>query len=145
MSQAYGGAGIPAAQTRTEPSAWAVGWTLFAAIMMAIQGAWWFVSGLVGLVNDDFYVATSDYILQFNVTTWGWIHLVLGVVLFLAGIALFSGAVWARTIGVIVATVAMFGGFAWLPYFPFWAILFIVASAFVIWALTVHGRDVAAP
>jgi type III secretory pathway component EscV len=64
-------------------------------------------------------------------------------VVLLAGIALFSGAVWARTVGVIVAVLWALVGFAWLPYYPAWAFIFIAVSVFVIWALTVHGRDIA--
>ena len=77
-------------------------------------------------------------------TTWGWIHLIAGIVVFIAGIYLLSGQVWARTIGVIMAIVSILANFAWLPWYPFWSILMIVAAGFVIWALTVHGRDIEA-
>jgi hypothetical protein len=73
----------------------------------------------------------------------GWIHLILGVLVLVAGFALVSGAIWARTVGVIMAFVAALVGFGWLPWYPVWAILIVIASASVIWALTVHGRDVA--
>ncbi len=125
-----------------EPSGAAVGWTMFAAFMMIMLGAWWLIAGLVALVNDDFYVVTRNYIFQFDATTWGWIHLIIGILVLLAGFGLFRGAVWARTVGVIMAMVATLVGFAWLPWYPVWAILFIVAAITVIWALTAHGRDV---
>lgn len=144
MSQAYGGApAAPRSSATTEVSGWAVGWTAFAGVMMAIQGAWWFIAGLVALIDDEFYVVTQEWIFQFDLTTWGWIHLVVGVVLFVAGLSLFTGAVWARTVGVLMAAVATLIAFAWLPYYPLWAILFIVGSISVIWALTAHGRDIA--
>ena len=130
--------------TQREVSGWAVGWTWFAAVMMWIIGAWHAIAGLVGIVNDEFYVATREYIFQFDVTTWGWIHLIAGIVVFIAGIYLLSGQVWARTIGVIVAIVSILANFAWLPWYPFWSILMIAAGGFVIWALTVHGRDIEA-
>ena len=139
MAGAYGSP----AGTSVEPSGWAIGWTAFASTMMLIQGIWWSIAGLVALFNDEFYVVGQEYIFQFDVTTWGWIHLTVGVLVFAAGAALFSGAVWARTVGVIMATIAMFAAFAWLPWYPVWAILFITVSIGVIWALTVHGRDVA--
>ena len=66
----------------------------------------------------------------------------LGIVILLAGMALFSGAVWARTVGVIVAVLWALVGFAWLPWYPVWAILIVAAAFFVIWALKVHGRDI---
>ena len=125
-----------------QTSAAAVGWTVFAACMMLMIGGWWIIAGLVGLINNDFYVKTRNYIFEFDTTAWGWIHLVVGIVVLLAGLALFSGAVWARTVGVIMAFLATLLGFAWLPWFPFWAILIIVASITVIWALTAHGRDI---
>jgi hypothetical protein len=68
--------------------------------------------------------------------------LILGLLVLLAGFGLFSGAVWARTIGVMMALIAALAGFAWLPWYPFWAILIVVASVSVIWALTAHGRDI---
>lgn len=120
----------------------AVGWTAFAALMMILIGFWWVIAGIVGLVNDDFYVTTANYVFKFDTTAWGWIHLIVGILVLLAGFGLFTGAVWARTIGVIMALLAALAGFAWLPWYPFWAILIVVASVSVIWALTAHGRDI---
>jgi hypothetical protein len=139
MASAYGSS----VDTGPEPSGWAVGWITFAGTMMIIQGIWWFMAGLVALFNDEFYVVTPQYILQFDATTWGWIHLLIGLLVLGAGAAVFSGAVWARTVGVIIALIASLAAFAWLPWYPLWAILLIVISIAVIWALTVHGRDVA--
>src|SRR5689334_5512433 len=128
-------------QQRT-PSGAAVGWAAFAGIMMVMIGFWWVFAGLVGLINNDFYATTKNYIFKFDTTAWGWIHLIVGVLVLLAGFGLFSGAVWARTVGVFMALLATLVGFAWLPWYPFWAILIIVASISVIWALTAHGRDI---
>lgn len=126
-----------------EPNSWAIGWTAFAMMMMVLGGTWWIFAGIVALVNDTFYVVGPEYIVQFDVTTWGWIHILLGIVILLSAIGLFSGAVWARTVGVIVAMVWALIGFAWLPWSPLWAVLLITISVFVIWSLTVHGRDLA--
>ena len=126
-----------------QASGWAVGWTGFAGIMMIVGGIWWIIVGLIAVVNDDFYAVTEEYILQFSTTTWGWIHLVLGVVVLLAGIYLFSGAVWARIVGVGVAVLWMITAFSWLPYSPVWAIVLIAISVSIIWSLTAHGRDIA--
>jgi hypothetical protein len=125
-----------------EPSGAAVGSTMFAAVLMMMIGVWWAFAGIVALVNDDFYVATRDYVFKFDATTWGWIHLLLGILVLLAGFALFRGAVWARTIGVIMAVLTTLVGFAWVPWYPVWAILIIAAAISVIWALTAHGRDI---
>jgi hypothetical protein len=125
-----------------QPSGWAIGWTAFAGITMIIMGGWWLISGLVALFNSEFFVVTQNWIFQFDISTWGWIHLIIGIIVLLAGFGLFSGQVWARTVGVIIAVIATFVAFAWLPYYPIWAILYIVASIAIIWALTVHGRDI---
>ena len=128
--------------TTKEPSAWAIGFTAFAGFMMIMMGGWWIISGLVGLFNSEFYVVTLRWIFQFDISTWAWIHLIVGSIILVAGILLFQGAVWARTVGVIIAVIAGLLSFAWLPYYPIWAILFIVVSIAIIWALTAHGRDI---
>jgi hypothetical protein len=110
--------------------------------MMIMIGFWHAIAGLVALFEDTFYVLGQEYVFQFDVTTWGWIHLILGVVVGLAGVALFSGATWARTIGVILAVVSAVAAFAWLPYYPIWGGLIAASAIFVIWALTAHGRDI---
>jgi hypothetical protein len=125
-----------------KPSGWAIGWTAFAGIMMIMMGILWVISGLVAIFNDEFYVVTQNWIFQFDVSTWGWIHLILGAVILASGFGLFSGAVWARIVGVIIAFIAGLVAFTWLPYYPVWGIIFIVISIGVIWALTVHGRDI---
>jgi hypothetical protein len=144
MAQTYGETRPPALPQPAPPSGWAIGWTVFASFMMVLQGCWWILAGLVALFNSEFYVIGNEYVFQFDVTTWGWIHLIVGAVILAAGVALFSGATWARGVGVIVASLAMLIAFAWLPYYPIWALLFIGVSAAVIWSLTVHGRDLAA-
>ena len=123
------------------PSGWAVGWIMFAAIMMLLIGFFHVIAGLVAIVDDNFYVATKEYVFQFDRTTWGWIHLIFGIVVFLAGLSLFKGAIWARTVGVILGVVSAVVGFAWLPWYPIWGIVIVVIAVSVIWALTVHGRD----
>jgi hypothetical protein len=132
-----------AAMQQRERSGAAVGWTAFAAITMVLIGIWWIFAGLIGLINHTFYATTRNYIFKFSPTSWGWIHLITGIVVLLAGFALFTGAIWARTVGVIMAVWAMLVGFAWLPWYPIWAIIIITASFFVMWALTAHGRDIA--
>jgi len=123
-------------------SSWAVGWAGFAGIMLVIIGVMDVIQGIVALANDTFYVVGEEWVFEFNVTTWGWIHLILGVVLVLSGVGIFSGNVAARVVGVIVAALAMIVNFAWLPYYPIWSIVVIAICIAVIWALTAHGRDI---
>lgn len=125
-----------------QPSGWAIGWTYFAAFIMMMVGAWHAIAGIAGIANDESFALTGEYVFKFDTTVWGVIHLVVGIIIILAGFGLFSGAVWARTVGVIMAIVSGIAAFAWLLYQPFWGFLMILASISVIWALTTHGRDV---
>jgi len=127
--------------TQSEPNGWALGWTSYAAVMLMLVGGFHGFAGLVGILENDLYALAGGYVLELDVTTWGWIHLIAGIVVFFAGLGLLSGATWARVVGVTVAVLSMLTNFAWLPWYPLWAIIMITANAFVIWALTVHGRD----
>src|SRR6476646_8452781 len=90
--------------SRSAPvSGLAVGVTLTAAVILIIGGVLHAMQGVVGLATNEFYVTTQKWIFQFDVTTWGWIHVIVGIIAVLAGIGLFSGAVWARTLGVVIA------------------------------------------
>ena len=120
----------------------AVGFINFAGVVLIVGGVFHVIQGIVGLADNDFYVVTQKWVFQLNVTTWGWVHILLGIVAILAGAGLFSGAVWARTFAVIVAGISIIANFVWLPYYPVWALLVIVVDFFVIWALVLHGRDV---
>ncbi|TKR26545.1 hypothetical protein FA014_05140 [Cellulomonas hominis] len=123
----------------------AVGMTVFAGTIMIMIGVMHVFQGIVALVNDTFYVAGEEWVLQLDVTSWGWVHLILGAVVVLAGFFVFRGAVWARTVGVIMAVLSGLASFAWLPYYPVWALVVIALDVFVIWSLTVHGREIAEP
>jgi hypothetical protein len=130
------------ADGQAEPSSWARGFITFAGVMMIIAGAFQALAGVVALFENEFYVATRNYLLQFDATTWGWIHLLLGLVVLFAGFAVLSGQVWGRTIGVILVALSALANFAFIPYYPFWSLIIIALDVFIIWALTVHGRDI---
>jgi len=125
------------------PSGAATGLILFAGIMMILAGTFQAIQGIVALFNDTFYVVGQTWVFSFNVTTWGWIHLLAGILLVVAGYFLFQGAVWARVVGVGVAVISAVLSFMSLPYYPIWSILIITLDVFIIWALTAHGRDIA--
>jgi hypothetical protein len=126
-----------------QPSGWAIGWIYFAAFMMMLIGSFHVIAGLVGIFDDDFYVVGRDYVFQFDATAWGWIHLIMGIIVAVSGAYLVTGAVLARTVGVIMALLSAFAGFAWIPWYPIWGVAIVALSIAVIWALTAHGRDVA--
>lgn len=127
----------------SQRSGWAMGWATFAAIMLMIGGVWGVIVGLAGIAKDEFFIVSPDWVFQLDITTWGWIHLLVGIVLFASGIGIFSGNVLARTVGVIVAALGAIANFAWMPYYPVWSIVAIAIDIAIIWALTAHGRDLA--
>ena len=124
-----------------ETSGTAVGFILFAAIMMIMVGVFQALQGLIAIFENEFYVATRNYLFQFDATTWGWIHLIVGLLVAFAGWGLLSGRTWARVVGVTLAALSATVNFLFLPYYPLWAILIIAVDIFVIWALTAHGRE----
>jgi hypothetical protein len=125
------------------PSAWAAGYAAFAGVVLVMIGFFQAAAGLVAILDDEFYVVGREYVFQFDVTTWGWIHLILGLVVLASGFGIFTGNVAARTVGVLVAAVSGVAAFLWLPWYPVWAIVIIALDIAVIWALTLHGRDIA--
>lgn len=125
-----------------EPSGAAIGWTIFAATMLLIVGSFWIIAGLAGIIGDNTIFISANYIVNVDTTTWGWVHLLVGIIVLLAGFGLFNGQVWARTVGVIVAIGNMIVAFAWLPHYPIWAVCIMAVDITVIWALTAHGKDI---
>ena len=127
--------------TSRKPSGWAVGFTVFAAIMMLMVGVFQALQGLVAIFENEFYVQTRNYLFQFDATAWGWIHLVIGVLVAFAGWGLLSGQTWARVVGITLAVLSAIANFLFIPYYPFWSLLIITLNVFVIWALSAHGRE----
>ena len=120
----------------------AVGFAFFAATMMIMVGVFQAIQGLVALFNDTFYLVGEKWTFQFDVSTWGWIHLLFGALLIVAGIFLLRGATWARWTAVVLAGLSAVVNFMWLPYYPLWGVLVIALNVAIIWALTTHGRAV---
>jgi hypothetical protein len=130
-----------ASRADREASGWAVGLILFAAIMMMMTGFFQVLAGLVAIFENEFYVATRNYLFQFDATTWGWIHLLVGLLVAFAGWGLLSGRTWARTVAITLAVLSAVANFLFIPYYPFWALLIITLDVFVIWAIAAHGGD----
>jgi hypothetical protein len=147
-SRTQSGTPTPAGQTgRTsyssvdEPSGW-TGWIVFAGVMMLMMGAFHAIQGLVALFQDTYYlVAAEGLIVQVDYTTWGWVHLVLGTVVVLAGVALLAGQMWARVIAIILAFGSALVNIAFLGAYPLWSLMMIAIDVLVLWAVTVHGKE----
>jgi hypothetical protein len=118
-----------------------VGFTVFAAVMMIMVGVWQALAGLIAIFENEVYVPTRSYLFELDLSAWGWIHLVLGLVVAFAGWGLLSGQTWARVVGITLAAISATANFLFIPYYPFWSIVIIAVDVFVIWALTAHGRE----
>lgn len=135
-------AGVPRQRdAMPEPTGW-VGWVAFAAVMMIMIGAFHAIAGLVALFNSSYYLVTeSNLVVNVSYTTWGWVHLIGGVVVAAAGFAVMVGQTWARVVGVVVAALSALINLAFLAAYPVWSTIIIALDVLVIYALIVHGRE----
>jgi hypothetical protein len=120
---------------------WATGLTVFAATIMMISGVVQALQGIVALANSEFYVEGREYTFEFDITAWGWIHLLLGIGVAAVGVFIFMGNTWARWTALVVVALAMIANFAWVPYYPVWGIIVLALDGAVIWALTVDTGE----
>jgi hypothetical protein len=118
------------------------GWIAFAGILMIIGGMLQGFYGLVAILNDEWVVWGNTGAVYLDITQWGWVHLVWGVIMVLAGLGVMSGNVLARTLGVILAAITAVVNFMFIPVYPLWSIIVVVVAIVVIYALVAHGRDV---
>ena len=122
------------------PSGFALGMTLVAAVLMMIGGLFDFFEGLAALIRGNFFVVLPNYAFSVSVATWGWLHLITGVVVFVTGAALLTDRLWARVVGVVVASLSAVMNFVMLPYQPVWAIVVIALDIAIIVALCAPRR-----
>lgn len=123
-----------------ERTGW-TGWVVFAGVLMVIAGAVWAIQGLIAVFKNDLVIFGTEGALFLNVTGWGWVHMILGVLLLLCGFLVLQGNMFGRTIAVILAILSIIVNFVWLPVYPVWAIVIITLDVFIIYAVTVHGRE----
>jgi uncharacterized membrane protein len=120
-------------------SGWAVGGITFAGTVMILVGVFQSIAGLVAIIDDNFYVVARNYTFEFDTTAWGWIHLLLGILLVVAGFYLFAARAWAAVTAVVLAGLSAIANFFFIPYYPFWSLLMIGLAVWVIWSLTRRG------
>jgi hypothetical protein len=131
-----------AQQGQPTPRGAATGGATFAGVMMIMVGSFGLFNGLVALLANEFYVNTPNYLFKFDATRWGWIHLLVGLLVLLAGFAVLAGQTWGRAVGIVLAVLSALANFAFIPYYPFWSLTIIALDVFIIWALATHSRDV---
>jgi len=118
-----------------EPSGAAIGFTIVAAVLMMLSGIWNFFEGLGAIIRGSYYIVLPNYAYNLSVHGWGWFHLILGAVVFVAGACLFMDQMWARVVGVAMASISAIVNFLYIPYMPVWSIALIALDVAVIWAL----------
>jgi hypothetical protein len=122
-----------------ETSGWAVGGATFAACMILIIGVFQVIAALTALFDDDFFVVAQHYTFNLDTTGWGWIHLIIGLLLLITAFGLFSRSEWAAIVAIALAGLSALANFFFIPYYPLWSIVIIALDVWVIWALTRPG------
>lgn len=114
----------------------AAGTSIGAAILLLTVGVLSLLQGISAVAEDDLFVVGVNYIYEFDISTWGWIHIVLGAVLIISALGLLTGTTWGRVLAVCIAALSILANFLWLPYYPWWSTLVIALDVVVIWAVT---------
>lgn len=124
---------------------WA-GWVVFAGVLMILLGAFHAIEGVVALLRDEVYlVRPGGLVVHVSYTTWGWLHLVLGIVAALTGLGLLAGNIVARIVGVGIAVLSAIVNLAFVSAQPVWSVVVIALDVVIIYAITVHGRELNSP
>ena len=117
-------------------NAYAGGVTIGAAALLGIAGVFGILQGIAALADDKIFVHEDGWTFEFSLTTWGWIHLIVGIIAVLIAVGMAMASTWARAAAIVIACVSIITQFMWLPWHPWWAILVIVVDLLVIWAVS---------
>ena len=113
----------------------------FAGVLLLVTSAFDVLQGIAAIANEDLYAAGTEYLYKLNVSGWGWVHLVLGVLGIAVAVAILRRVAWGQILGIIIAALAMLTNFAFLPLYPWWSLTIILANLLIIWALSVQLRN----
>jgi hypothetical protein len=116
------------------------GWIAFAGMMMVILGSLDALWGLAAILNNEIVVVGGRGALIFDITAWGWIHLILGLGVALIGFGLLSGNAAARVAGIFVVAINAVAQIVWFPAAPLWAFLLIIIDSVILYQLMVNWR-----
>lgn len=122
---------------------WA-GWIYFAGLMMLMVGLFQAVAGFVALFKEDVYLVGGGQVAFFDYSEWGWIHLTWGIIVALSSFSLMAGQMWGRILAVFLAIMSAMANFAFLPAYPIWSTIIITIDILIIYAITVHGKELKA-
>ena len=116
---------------------------MFAAVLMITIGIVQAVMGLTAILRNEIYVVGVSYVFEFDVSAWGWVHLLLGVLVAVAGWAVLSGKLWGRMVGIVLAALSLIANFMFLPHYPVWSVIVIALDVAVIAALCHYDESAA--
>ncbi|MGW7284077.1 DUF7144 family membrane protein [Streptomyces sp. NPDC054847] len=117
------------------------GLTVVGGVLLMIVGVLDLFRGIMAIAEDDIFVSTPNYIFEFDLTGWGWVHVALGALAMLVSLGLVRAATWARITGIAIAALVIIANFLSLPYYPIWSVVMIAMSTFIVWALCVVRRE----
>jgi len=133
---------VPARKEESVTATWlAMGGLLFAGSMMIMISVFQVFEGLAAIIGSAFYNVPSNYPYKLDISTYGWIHLALGVIIGAAGAYLFIGKLWARIVAIGLAVVGALTNFLSIPYYPIWSILLVALNILVIWSVAAYGKE----
>lgn len=118
------------------------GWVLFATTVFVIAAVMDVIYGLTAIINNEWIVFAADEVWYLDISAWGWITLIVGVLGLIVAWGVYAGQTWARVVGIIVAALAAISAFIIIPYFPVWGVAILATWVLAIWALAVHGDEV---
>jgi hypothetical protein len=125
----------------SQPASGWTGWIIFAASILIVNGLFGAIEGLAGIFRDKSYFAVNGEVLVFDYTAWGWIHLIIGILLVLIGVALFRGSMAARVAGIIIVGFNLLAQFIWIGASPWWSLIAITFDILILYALIIHGGE----
>ena len=114
------------------------GWISFASIMLLIVGTFSIIDGVIALSKSSFFTANAVYVFS-DLRTWGWITLILGVVVLFAAGSVARGGQFGRWFGIAAAALNSIGQLLFVPAYPWWSISAFAVDMLIIYALTVYG------
>lgn len=124
-------------------TAW-TGWLIFGTVMLGLLGVFHLMAGFTALFNDEYFVVgPSGLVVELDYTAWGWVHIGFGALLMVAALSLAAGKMFGRVMAVITAALSAIINLAFIAAYPVWSVLMIALGVIVIYAVVVHGRELA--
>ncbi|WP_377273284.1 hypothetical protein [Peterkaempfera sp. SMS 1(5)a] len=129
----------PPGGMRQRPASTDTGWVtgpyLFGGLALELSGTLSILMGAAGIARSNIF-ASSQYAYQFDLTAWGWIHVVIGIALIAAGVGVLAGRSWGRGAGIALGAVSLVTQFMFVPYYPLWAITLMMLDLVAVWTLS---------